>query len=108
MNNGLPEFYEKVKEKYPEIWEKYRDLGAALGEFPGVNPKTQHLVKLAIAVGAGSEGALHSHVRRARDAGVSDDEIRHTALLAITTIGWPRAMAALSWIEDLLNDPKAG
>jgi alkylhydroperoxidase/carboxymuconolactone decarboxylase family protein YurZ len=57
-------------------------------------------VKLAIAVGAGREGAVHSHVHRGLDAGLTPAELRHVALLAITTIGWPAAVAALSWIED--------
>jgi alkylhydroperoxidase/carboxymuconolactone decarboxylase family protein YurZ len=60
------------------------------------------LVKLALAVGTGSEGAVHSHVRRARDEGISDDEIRHVATLSVTTLGFPQAVAAFSWIEDIL------
>jgi alkylhydroperoxidase/carboxymuconolactone decarboxylase family protein YurZ len=35
-----------------------------------------------------------------RDAGVSPEEIRHAILLTLTTIGFPRAMAALSWVQD--------
>jgi alkylhydroperoxidase/carboxymuconolactone decarboxylase family protein YurZ len=54
-------------------------------------------------VGAGSEGALHSAVRNALAEGVSKDEIRHAILLSITTIGFPRAQAALSWAEDILS-----
>ena len=36
-------------------------------------------------------------------AGVSAEEIRHAILLTLTTIGFPRAMAALSWAEDVLR-----
>jgi len=108
MKQGLPVFFEKVRETYPDIWEKYEALGAAIGEAPGIDAKTQQLVKLGVAIGSGSEGALHSHVRRAGEAGASDDEIYHTALLAITTVGWPRAVAALSWIDDILNEIRGG
>jgi alkylhydroperoxidase/carboxymuconolactone decarboxylase family protein YurZ len=61
------------------------------------------LVKLAIAVGGGLQGAVHSHVRRGLAEGITADEMRHVALLAITTIGWPSAIARLSWMEDILS-----
>jgi 4-carboxymuconolactone decarboxylase len=35
--------------------------------------------------------------------GISAEEMRHVALLAITTIGWPSAIARLSWIEDIVS-----
>lgn len=66
--------------------------------------RARRLVKLALAIGAGSEGAVHSHARRALAEGLTRDEIKHTALLAITTLGFPQAIAALSWIEDI-TDP---
>jgi alkylhydroperoxidase/carboxymuconolactone decarboxylase family protein YurZ len=33
---------------------------------------------------------------------VSDADIRQTALLAISTAGFPTAIAALAWIEEVL------
>jgi alkylhydroperoxidase/carboxymuconolactone decarboxylase family protein YurZ len=60
-------------------------------------------VKLAIAVGAGKEGAVHSHVRRGLSAGLTREEMRHVALLAITTLGWPSAVAALTWIDGEID-----
>jgi alkylhydroperoxidase/carboxymuconolactone decarboxylase family protein YurZ len=59
------------------------------------------LVKLALAVGALSEGAVHSHARRALDDGISGDELKQVALLAIPTLGFPQAVKALTWIEDI-------
>jgi 4-carboxymuconolactone decarboxylase len=50
------------------------------------------------------EGAVHSHTRRAVEAGCSTAEIRHVALLAITTIGFPSMMKTLSWVEDIVGD----
>jgi alkylhydroperoxidase/carboxymuconolactone decarboxylase family protein YurZ len=32
--------------------------------------------------------------------GLSADELHHVAYLAITTLGWPHAIRALTWIED--------
>jgi len=46
---------------------------------------------------------VHSAVRHAKAAGISADEIRHVIVLSITTIGFPRAMAAMSWADDVLR-----
>jgi 4-carboxymuconolactone decarboxylase len=68
-----------------------------------LDKKTRELVKLGIAIGNRHEGGTHSHTRRALDAGATPDEVRHVALMALTTIGFPAAMAALTWVEDILN-----
>ena len=60
-------------------------------------------MKLGIAIGRSSEGAVRSNVRKALDVGVSTDEIRHAALLAITTTGLPAATAAMGWIDEVLG-----
>ncbi|MEW6736788.1 MAG: carboxymuconolactone decarboxylase family protein [Acidobacteriota bacterium] len=104
MNKELPEFLQKVVKKYPKVWESYENLGSAIGSVSGLDARTQRLVKLGIAIGAGEEGAVHSHVRKCKKAGISNDEIYHAAILAITTIGWPAAMAAVSWVDDILKD----
>ena len=79
---------------------------------PGLNRRSfmktvagreRRLVRLAFAVGGGSECAVHSHTRRAREEGLSADELRHVAALAITTLGFPRAIAALTWIDDIFK-----
>jgi alkylhydroperoxidase/carboxymuconolactone decarboxylase family protein YurZ len=62
-------------------------------------------VKLALAIGAGLQGAVHSHVRRGLAAGLTREELEQVATLAITTVGWPRAIAALSWIEEAFGQP---
>jgi alkylhydroperoxidase/carboxymuconolactone decarboxylase family protein YurZ len=48
------------------------------------------------------EGAVHSHVRKALDAGVTPEEIRHAVMLAMPTLGLPTAMAAMTWVDDVL------
>ncbi|MFQ5886862.1 MAG: carboxymuconolactone decarboxylase family protein, partial [Anaerolineae bacterium] len=45
----------------------------------------------------------HSHTRRALGEGITPEEIRHAVLLAMTTVGFPRTMAALNWVNDLLE-----
>lgn len=102
----LPRFLRDVIDKYPDIWKHYQALGAAVGEMEGLDKKTQQLVKLGISIGAGSEGAVHSHTRRAINAGCTEEEVYHAALLSVTTLGWPQAVAALSWVDDVLNEIK--
>ena len=100
----IPNWYMEQRKRHPEVLEAYEELGEACRKAGPLDGKTQALAKLAIAVGARLEGAVHSHVRRAIEAGVSADECRHVVLLATTTIGFPAMMAALSWVEDVAGD----
>ena len=90
---------------YPGIWETYTALGKSVSEAGDIDARTRRLVKIALAVGANSEGAVHSHVRQAREEGISDADVRQVVLLAITTLGFPAAMAAYSWVNDILISP---
>src|SRR5512143_3628303 len=99
----LPAGAGRVAERHATVWRAYERLGAgaACSEAGPVDGRTRRLVKLALAIGAASEGAVHSHVRRALAEGASIEELEHVALLAIPTLGFPRAVAALTWIEDI-------
>ncbi|MBX0296096.1 carboxymuconolactone decarboxylase family protein [Haloarcula nitratireducens] len=97
----LPETPTRFAEEQPAVWEAYRDLGEACSEAGPLDDETKRLVKLALAVGAQSEGAVHSHVRRGLEEGHSAAALEHVATLAVPTLGFPKAMAARSWISDL-------
>lgn len=99
--DDLPETPSEFADEHPEVWEQYAELGKACSEAGPLDGETKRLVKLALAVGAGSEGAVHSHVRRGLDEGLSPEALKHVAMLSIPTIGFPQAMAATSWIDDL-------
>ncbi len=47
---------------------------------------------------------MHLQVRRGIAEGLSRDELRHVAFLAMTTLGFPKAVAALTWIEDIVEE----
>ncbi len=98
----LPATAGEFAEAFPDVWRAYGDLGAAAAEAGPMDDDTERLVKLALAIGAGSEGAVHSHTRRALDQGVDRERLRQVPALAITTLGFPRAMAGRTWIEDEL------
>jgi AhpD family alkylhydroperoxidase len=66
----------------------------------------RELIKLAMAIGARLEGAVHSHTRRALEAGATAEEIYHVVLLGLTTLGFPHTIAAMTWVEDDLKDDK--
>jgi alkylhydroperoxidase/carboxymuconolactone decarboxylase family protein YurZ len=103
MKEKLPDFLEGVIKQYPEVWKAYQDFGEACSDAGPLDDKSVRLVKLALAVGAKSEGAVHSHTRRALKQGISPEELRQIALLAVTSIGWSPSMAALSWIQDVVD-----
>ncbi|TFH87701.1 carboxymuconolactone decarboxylase family protein [Billgrantia azerbaijanica] len=99
--HDLPTGAGKVAEHYPEIWEAFQALGQSCAESGPLDARTRRLVKLALAVGAGSEGAVHSHMRRALREGVEPEALKQVALLAIPTLGLPSSVAALTWIDDI-------
>jgi len=103
MEKKLPSAYRRFGDAHPRVIQAYEALGdATLGDGP-LDRRTAELVKIGIAVGARLEGAVHAHVRRAREAGASAEDIRHAIRLATTTVGFPTMMSALSWAEDILE-----
>ena len=91
-------------QQFPEVWDAYETLGKACAESGSIDARTRRLIKLALSIGARSEGAVHSHVRQAVEEGMTAEELRQIAALAITTLGFPAAMAGLSWINDVAKD----
>ncbi len=103
MQDTLPSHAQKIADNHPPVWKAYQEFGAACAGAGPLDARTQRLVKLALAIGRGSEGAVHSHVRRGLEQGLSAEELWHVALLAAPTLGFPAAVAAFTWIEDLLE-----
>jgi alkylhydroperoxidase/carboxymuconolactone decarboxylase family protein YurZ len=100
----LPSGAGNIARNYPAVWEAYSALGKATAEAGPLDERTCRLVKLALALGVGSEGAVHSHTRRALEQGITKKEVKHVALLAIATLGLSQAVAGMTWIEDI-TDP---
>jgi len=106
MKNSIPKHYEKNKATYPAYFEALEKLGETIRETSPISEQTMCLINLAAAAAIQSEGSVHSHTRRAVEAGISPEEIRHTILLLTSTIGFPKTMAAMSWVNDLLPEKK--
>lgn len=102
----LPAGASTLAGRHPEIWESFTELGERCAEAGPLDAKTRRLVKLALSVGAGLEGAVHSHARRALAEEISSAEIRHVALLAIPTLGLSSAVRSMTWVDDIVRGGK--
>lgn len=96
-----PKHFQQLREQFPDFIEALEQLGRTSRALGPLDDGTCQLLQLAAAAAVRSEGAVHSHARRAREAGVSDDALRHALLCLTSTIGFPAVSAALSWIDDL-------
>ncbi len=99
----FPPWYRLIKKNYGKFMDSLEQLGEAVRREGPLDEKTSHLIQLAAAAAVRSEGSVHSHVRRARAAGASPEEIYHALILLTSTIGFPTVSAALSWAYDVLE-----
>lgn len=102
----LPGRFLEFQREFPNVFTAYEALGEATQAAGPLSARERALVKLALAVGAGLEGAVQAHVRRALESGCAAADVRQVAVLATTTLGFPRMMAALSWVDDVLGRAK--
>ncbi|MBQ0895228.1 carboxymuconolactone decarboxylase family protein [Micromonospora sp. U56] len=108
MAEYLPSIYTQFLERFPEIADAQGALARAVRERNQFDDRTDRLITLALAIGAEAEGAVRSKVRKALAHGATLEQVRAVALNAITTCGFPTAIAALAWIEDVATAPPPG
>lgn len=99
----LPKVYEKFMSKYPGVFKDFQQLGKTCRDSGPLDKKHQDLVNLGIAIGANSRGAAMSQTRKAMESGASKEEIAHVVLLSLTTIGFPKMIAAMGWVDEVLK-----
>lgn len=97
----LPMNYRSIVKQYPGYMAALDAVGEAAASAGPLPEKTRQLVQLGAAAAIRSEGAVHSHTRRALAAGATREEVQHAVIAATSTIGFPNVMAALSWINDI-------
>jgi 4-carboxymuconolactone decarboxylase len=95
----LPNTYKVFTAKFPELGEAHEQIAKAVDHAGPLDRKTCELIKIGLATGAGLESAVRSHVRRALEAGATEQEIEQAILLAMNTLGFPRTVAAWSWAQ---------
>jgi 4-carboxymuconolactone decarboxylase len=99
----IPQRYLQMHRDHPELMAAYEAFATAARNAGPLDDKQVALIKLAISLGGGLEGAAHSHARKAIEAGCTPDELRHVAILVAPTLGFPTMMRARGWIEDVLQ-----
>ena len=102
----LPKIYENFSERFPEVFKNFKQLGIICREVGPLDEKTQDLIKLGIAIGSNSKGAVMSNTRKALASKATPEEILHSVLLALTTTGFPNMMAAMGWVDAVLKEQK--
>lgn len=101
---GLPRQYKSIKERFPKVYDAVSTMGKAVRASGPIKGKEAHLIQMAAAAAIKSQGSVHSHARRALDAGAKPQELYHAVLLLTSTIGFPNVSAAISWIDDVLEN----
>lgn len=97
-----PQAHNQFLAEFPAIATAYEQLASAAHDNGPLDDKTRQLVKLALAIGLGHEGAVHAHTRRSLSLGISPAEIKQVVTLGVTTLGMPNTVAAFTWVNDIL------
>ncbi|MEU9344141.1 carboxymuconolactone decarboxylase family protein [Streptomyces sp. NPDC048278] len=74
-------------------------------ENPDLSPRERSLVTVASLITSGSTEQLAFHLSRARENGVSDQELIETITHLAFYAGWPKAMSALTVARTVLTSP---
>jgi len=101
-----PRQHREFIERFPKLGEAWDAIHEAEAQGP-LDPRTARLVKLAVAIGALKEGAVHAAARKALGAGVTAADMHQVVALAAATLGLPSTVAAYGWVQDVAaRDPK--
>jgi len=100
----LPDHYSKLRARFKDYFDALDNLGEKARHAGPLDDKSAHLIQLAAAAAIFSEGSVHSHARRALLAGATEEELYHTLLIITSTVGFPTVAAAISWLEDVLQN----
>ena len=100
----IHKIFTRFKKEFPAIFARHEALGKEIHEKGGpLGEKSRWLIKTAISAACNHKRALATHIKKAKAAGVSDDEIKHALLLLIPTAGFPTFMKAYAVLEDLVD-----
>lgn len=100
---SMPKQYTSIRERFKAYGDALEELGKATKEGP-IDEKTAQLIQLGASAAIRSEGSVHSHTRRAIEAGASEEEIYYALIGITSTVGFPNVAAAISWADDIILD----
>ncbi len=101
---SVPGPYAAMRKEHPELVGAYEAFGAECAKAGPLDGRMVALVKLGVSLGAGLEGAAHSHARKALEAGCTREELLHVATLCAPTIGFPGMMRGRGWVMDVVGE----
>jgi AhpD family alkylhydroperoxidase len=99
----VPKHFASLQKRFSEVIAASEQLGKTAKKAGPLDEKTAHLVQLAAAAAIRSHGAVHSHARRALQAGASPEELYHAIIVLISTVGLPVVAAAIGWVDDIVE-----
>lgn len=100
-----PKAFQQFSARYPRLAQAW-DLIHEAGKDGPLDEKTCRLVRLAAALGARQEGAVHSSVRKGLALGITAAEFEQVVALCAGSLGMPGAVAAFCQVHDVLDAPK--
>lgn len=72
-------------------------------ERPELSPRDRSLITVAAPITNGSTEQLSGHLARAREKGLSDEELKEAIVHLAFYAGWPRAVSAIGVAKNVLN-----
>jgi 4-carboxymuconolactone decarboxylase len=78
---------------FGDIWQR-----------PELSPRDRSLITVAALITNGSTEQLTGHLARARDNGLTDEELKEVIVHLAFYAGWPHAMSAVGVAKNALND----
>jgi len=102
-SDTVPKHYQSLKQRFPEVIAALEGLGKTAKTAGPLDEKTVHLLQMAAATAIRSSGAVRSHAKRALEAGASTQELYHSVLVLVSTLGFPVVAAAIGWIDDVVE-----
>ena len=98
----IHKIFTTFKKEFPRVYSGHEALGREIHKNSGPLPeKIRWLIKIAASGASQHTVALETHIMKAKDAGVTDDEIKHALLLLIQTAGFPTFMEAYSVFKKM-------
>jgi alkylhydroperoxidase/carboxymuconolactone decarboxylase family protein YurZ len=96
--------FTRFKDEFPQVYARHEALGKEVHESAGpLDENSRWLIKIAISAACNHKRALATHIRKAKAAGIADEEIKHALLLLIPTVGFPAFMKAYSVLDNTVD-----
>jgi len=105
--NQYPRSYQQFRAEHPDVYAAYEKLGESAANAGPLDQKTRELIKIGMSAAVQSRSGVQSHTHRALELGATPAEIEHAIISGISTLGFSRMMAALTWAKSAIEDHKS-